>query len=590
MIRTIRILITLIAAALSAPLLAVGVARAGDPTPPSVKAAPAAGAAATEDELRRTVDEMRNEMRELRRDVVKLREFLEGRTDEYAGGYTPAQKAQFAGLVEEYNKLVKHDRWAEAELIAKQAKELARNESEQISIGAVASLMYEKARIGRQVARNAEQKVAETPARPECTITGLDAAARLQAAKIHLFPNHPASGQVENEMDLLKLAKVSRLWSEVIRLKQSGKTEEFVAGCRRISQAFPESDYAHLALDELATSASGRSSPAAAPTPILAALKKPVSVHLNHVPLIEFVSAIQKLADINVVVHNAGLEDAAVELKTPISISADHIPLADVLTRVLEPLGLDYMLKNEVLVISSRSRCRLLLEVQTYPVADLVTDSNTPSGAKVDFDPLTKLITNTVEPASWQASGGRASIQPFESKLSLVIRQSAAGHQKIHALLQNMRSMGGDVSLTAIIIDQSAAQPYARGHEAVITPLSEQEVRQMVDSTRGTAWTVQRTKLTLRFGALATLALQTPPSGDSRHEAITFESAISTDRKRIGLSVSTCNLATGKPTGTSIETSIPNHQAMRIALKEEHRLLIVRPEIGDEQEETLTRP
>jgi TolA-binding protein len=598
MIRPIRISITLIAAALLAALLAVGVARAADPTPPSVKAAPAAGAATTADELRRTVDEMRNDMRELRRDVVKLRELLEGRAIEYTGRYTPAQKAEFAGLVEEYNKLVKQDRWAEAELIAKQTKELA-GRSEQVSMSAMATIMYEKARIGRQIARNAEFKADETPAPPECTITGLDAAARLQAAEIHFFPNRPASEQVENEMDVLKLAKASRLWSEVVRLKQSGKTEEFLAGCRRFSQAFPESDYAHLALDELAMSASGRSSPAAAMTPsaltanhqsLMAALKKPVSFHLNKVSLIEFAAALQKQADSNVVLDNAGLDEVGIGLKTPISISADHIPLADVLYRVLEPLRLDYVLRNEVLVISSRSRCRPLLEVRAYPVADLVTDSNTASGAKVDFEPLTKLITSNVDPASWQSFGGRGSIQPFESKLSLVIRQSAAGHRSTGRLLQNLRSMNGDVSLTTIIIDQSAAEPPARELEPVITPLSEQEVRELVESTHGTPWTVQRTKLTLRFGDLATLALLTPPSGESRNEAITFESAISADRKRVGLSVGICDLATGKPTVTNIETSIRNHQAVRIALKGRHQLLIVRPEIGDEQEETLTRP
>jgi hypothetical protein len=591
MIRTIRISITFIALALSA----FGAARGGDPTLPSVKVIPAAGAAASEEELRRTVDEMRSEMRELRRDVVKVRELLENRAD----GSTPAERAVFADLVEEYNKLVKQDRWAEAELIAKQAKELVHGRSEPRPMLATAIIMYEKARIGRQVARNAELKADKTPALAECTIAGLDAATRLQAAKIHLFPSHPASGLVETEMDLLKLAKASRLWSEVTRLKKSGKTEEFVAACQRIIQAFPESDYAHLALDELAMSASGRSSSPAAPAPsalsanqqlILAALKKPVSVNLTNARMTEFIEVLQKQGNTNVVIDDVGLNEVGKGIDTPISISADRITLADALKRVLEPLGLDYVIKDEVLLISSRSRCRPMLEVRTYPVADLVTDNKTAAGAKVDFEPLTKLITSTVEPASWEGSGGRGRIQSVENTLSLVIRQSATGHQRTCALLQNLRSMSGDVSLTAIIIDQSAALPYERDHEPEITPLSEQQVRKMIESTRGIGWTVQRTKLLLRFGALASLALQTPLSGDSRHDAITLESAISVDRKRIGLSVSTCDLATGKLTRASIETSIPNRQAVLIALKREHKLLIVRPEIVDEQEEALTRP
>jgi ribosomal protein S8E len=593
MIRTICISITFIAAALSA----FGAARAGDPPLPSVKVVPvpAAGAAAAEDELRRTVDEMRNDMRELRRDVVKLRELLEIRAE----GPTPAERAEFADLVDQYNKLVKQDRWGEAELIAKQAQELARGRTEQMPMSVTAAVMFEKARIGRQLARNAELKADVAPALPEFTIAGLDAATRLQAAKIHLFPNHPTSGRVETEMDLLKLAKASRLWSEVTALKKRGKTEQFVAACQRIIQAFPESDYAHLALDELAMAASGRPSSPAAPAPsalsvnqqsILAALKKPVSVNLTNARLAQFIEVLQKQGNMNVVVDNVGLNEVGKGINTPISISADHIALADAMKRVLEPLGLDYVIKDEVLLISSRSRCRPILEVRSYPVADLVTDNKTASGAKVDFEPLTKLITSTVEPASWEGSGGRGRIEPFENSLSLVIRQSEADHQKTSALLHNLRSMSRDVSLTAIIIDQSTVRRYERDREPEITPLSDQEVKKMVESTRGNGWTVQRTKLLLRFGAVASLALQTPQPDASRHDALTLESAVSVDRKRIGLSVGVCDFATGKPTRTSIETSIPNRQAVLIALKREQKLLIVRPEFVDEQEEALARP
>ncbi|HUE13003.1 MAG TPA: hypothetical protein VMR25_02460, partial [Planctomycetaceae bacterium] len=452
MIRTIRISLTFIAAALSA----FAAARGGDSTPPSVKAAPAPASSpvAADDELRRTVDEMRHDMRELRRDVSNLRELLENRAE----GYTPAVRAEFADLVDQFNKLVKQERWAEAELIAKEAKDLARGRSEPMSMSAAATIMFEKARIGRQVARNAEQKGAETPAHSECTITGLDAATRLQAAKIHLFPNHPASGRVATEMNLLKLAKASRLWSEATRLKKSGKTEEFVAACQSIIWAYPESDYAHLALDELATGTNGRPSSAAAPAPsplsatqqaLLAALKKPVSVHLTNAPLAKFIDVLQTQANVNVAIDNGGLNEVGKGLKTPISISADHITLADALNRVLEPLGLDHMISNEILQISSRSRCRPILEVRSYPVADLVTDNKTASGAKVDFEPLTKLLTSTVEPASWEGFGGRGRIEPFENTLSLRIRQSVAGHRITCALLQNLRSMSGDVSLSA---------------------------------------------------------------------------------------------------------------------------------------------
>src|SRR5690606_11298669 len=59
---------------------------------------------------------------------------------------------EFADIVEEYNELVKQRRWAEAELIAKQAIELDRDNP-------VAEVMFQKARLGRANENNAELKI-----------------------------------------------------------------------------------------------------------------------------------------------------------------------------------------------------------------------------------------------------------------------------------------------------------------------------------------------------------------------------------------------------------------------------------------------
>jgi hypothetical protein len=59
------------------------------------------------------------------------------------------RQQELGDLVEEYNKLVKQERWAEAELIGKQAKELD-------PTNPVGTIMHEKARIGRQMARIAD--------------------------------------------------------------------------------------------------------------------------------------------------------------------------------------------------------------------------------------------------------------------------------------------------------------------------------------------------------------------------------------------------------------------------------------------------
>jgi hypothetical protein len=71
-------------------------------------------------------------------------------------------EAEFAALVDRYNRLVRQDRWSEAKLVAERAQELAP--------GPTTTIMYEKARIGRQVMRNAELK----QHRDEDTATEID--------------------------------------------------------------------------------------------------------------------------------------------------------------------------------------------------------------------------------------------------------------------------------------------------------------------------------------------------------------------------------------------------------------------------------
>jgi RND family efflux transporter MFP subunit len=61
-------------------------------------------------------------------------------------------KQGLAHLVEEYNRLVKQERWAEACSIAKQAQELDRQNP-------MATIMFEKARIGQQNAANADRSL-----------------------------------------------------------------------------------------------------------------------------------------------------------------------------------------------------------------------------------------------------------------------------------------------------------------------------------------------------------------------------------------------------------------------------------------------
>lgn len=87
----------------------------------------------------------------------------------------------------------------------------------------------------------------------------------------------------------------------------------------------------------------------------------------------------------------------------------------------------------------------------TYPVGDLVVpvglNPKTEAGrSAADFDPLINLIMSTIEHDSWLENGaGEGEIQPFPSNLSLVVAQTRRVHGQIRELLDQLRSMRGDV-------------------------------------------------------------------------------------------------------------------------------------------------
>src|SRR5947208_2019688 len=68
----------------------------------------------------------------------------------------------------------------------------------------------------------------------------------------------------------------------------------------------------------------------------------------------------------------SGLESVGVSSDTPITISVDGIQFKSALNLMLEPLSLGYMIKDEVLQVTSKERQQGELVTRSYPVADLV--------------------------------------------------------------------------------------------------------------------------------------------------------------------------------------------------------------------------
>lgn len=237
----------------------------------------------------------------------------------------------------------------------------------------------------------------------------------------------------------------------------------------------------------------------------------------DEMPLSEVVEQLSQLTGVNIHLDARGLGQEGVRSDTPVSLNlGQEISLESALNLILEPLHLTYMIKDEVLKVTSEQLRDGDVYQHVYNVADLVVpipnfvpssniglqglindayaaipqgqrsyggpmavvpsgsvgpsgpgslapgilpqqfgspagsasvDSNSGPGglggaANADFDSLIDLIVSTVEFDSWMENGtGEGEIQPFPTNLSLVISQTQRVHEQIADLLEQLRRL-----------------------------------------------------------------------------------------------------------------------------------------------------
>ncbi len=371
-------------------------------------------------------------------------------------------QTKLAELVDQFNKLIDEQRYHEAEVIAKQANEIAPEEP-------VVKALVWKAHFVKQI--EFQKSIA---ARKEAGF--LDQLAGVDESSIPFNDNDPYQfGDTKAWMNLTKERR--QMLNDI---------------SRRMSPAEIE---------------------------IRQALDKPVEVSFTNRPLAEVIDTLSKMVNVNMHLDPRGLHAEGVTTNTPVSLNlARPISLKSSLNMILEQLHLSYVIQNEVLVITSQQTRDSNLINKVYNVADLVIPipNFTPSynmglpsaiqsayqmqgyggafgstggssmpltfaaneqptatsplalgqagmtgsmsggrpaqmmtgpgslggGVQADFDSLIELITSTVQPNSWKEGGvGEGTIAPFETNLSIVVSQTEEVHSNIADLLEQLRRL-----------------------------------------------------------------------------------------------------------------------------------------------------
>ena len=174
---------------------------------------------------------------------------------------------------------------------------------------------------------------------------------------------------------------------------------------------------------------------------IIDALDEPCDINVAEEPLFRVIRRLSEQHHVQIHLDERALEESGCGRDTPITRSIKGMSLRTVLKLVLDELDLTYVLRNEVLTITSKTEAENMLTAKIYPVFDLVVR---PPGAAtnrpgLDFQPLIEDITSTIAPTTWDDVGGPGGIRGFANSAAIVISQTTAVHEEIADFLQALR-------------------------------------------------------------------------------------------------------------------------------------------------------
>jgi|GEM_PF-4477130 len=193
-------------------------------------------------------------------------------------------------------------------------------------------------------------------------------------------------------------------------------------------------------------------------------LNVPVSLMVEDRPLSEAVSSLTDSTGLEIAFDSKALRDLDLTTSFPVTLQVSGVKLKSALKLLLKPMGLQYKVDGEVLMITSLQRRLDPSYAHTYYVGDLISPfgNKNESGraARVDFGPVIELITTTVEPGTWnvvdvntnddktalssippKSNNPQGTITPFFLSISLIIRHTPETHEKIATLLQQVRHL-----------------------------------------------------------------------------------------------------------------------------------------------------
>jgi hypothetical protein len=172
------------------------------------------------------------------------------------------------------------------------------------------------------------------------------------------------------------------------------------------------------------------------------ALRSPLAssgLDFVEVPLEEVVNLLQEDYGIPIQLDLPSMEAMGLSAEEKVTANIHNVSLQSALSLLLKKLQLTYVIRDEVLQITSPEEAESYLRTCVYNVREFVEDTSDESVAN-----LIDTIVSCVATETWaENGGGESEIRPLRPGL-LVVSQTQAVHDEISSLLKAIRDMRGE--------------------------------------------------------------------------------------------------------------------------------------------------
>ena len=176
------------------------------------------------------------------------------------------------------------------------------------------------------------------------------------------------------------------------------------------------------------------------------ALEKPVDFQFDGIQLSDVVEYLRDRYEIEIQLDEKPLGEASITRETPITSNLRGVSLRSALDLELRKIGVTWIIKNDVLLITTleeRDNNSLNLLMKVYDVSDLVVCRDDHDALWDDYDTLVKMIQTIIQPNNWAENGGLWAIagSNLGTAKALAVTATDDGHERIAELFKNIREI-----------------------------------------------------------------------------------------------------------------------------------------------------